>query len=93
MSMLDGIWKPDTYIWNGQRSYLHKITRPNRLVRLKFDGHILYSQRSGYLSKPKIIQKPAIFTKHNLQTYNQSSMWCTFVSISIGYANMSIAVW
>ena len=28
--MLYKIWKPDTFFLNGQKSYLHKITVPNR---------------------------------------------------------------
>lgn len=44
-SMLDKIWKPDTYFWNGQDSYLHRLTVPNRFIRLKQDGTIQYSSR------------------------------------------------
>ncbi|CAI5449923.1 unnamed protein product [Caenorhabditis angaria] len=44
-AMLDRIWKPDTYFWNGARSYVHTITTPNRLVRLETDGSVLYSSR------------------------------------------------
>ncbi|XP_059351093.1 gamma-aminobutyric acid receptor alpha-like [Daphnia carinata] len=43
--MLDRIWKPDTYFYNGKNSYLHTITTPNKLVRLFPDGRILYSSR------------------------------------------------
>ncbi|CAH04701.1 Ligand-Gated ion Channel [Caenorhabditis elegans] len=45
MAMLDKIWKPDTYFWNGAGSYVHGITTSNRLVRLEPDGTILYSSR------------------------------------------------
>ncbi|CAL2044912.1 unnamed protein product [Caenorhabditis brenneri] len=45
MAMLDKIWKPDTYFWNGAGSYVHGITTSNRLVRLETDGTILYSSR------------------------------------------------
>uniref|UniRef100_A0A0K0FLD4 Gamma-aminobutyric acid receptor alpha-like n=1 Tax=Strongyloides venezuelensis TaxID=75913 RepID=A0A0K0FLD4_STRVS len=44
-SMLDKIWIPNTVFWNGQNSYLHAMTTPNRLVRLSSDGSILYSAR------------------------------------------------
>uniref|UniRef100_A0A913IBG7 Neurotransmitter-gated ion-channel ligand-binding domain-containing protein n=2 Tax=Strongyloides stercoralis TaxID=6248 RepID=A0A913IBG7_STRER len=44
-SMLDKIWIPKTVFWNGQKSYLHTMTTPNRLVRLSSDGSILYSSR------------------------------------------------
>ncbi|CAG0904527.1 unnamed protein product [Darwinula stevensoni] len=42
---LEKVWKPDTFFVNGKRSYLHKITVPNRLLRLSSDGTLLYSQR------------------------------------------------
>ncbi|VDO66035.1 unnamed protein product [Heligmosomoides polygyrus] len=45
MAMLDKIWKPDTYFWNGARSYIHSMTTSNRLVRLYPDGTVLYSSR------------------------------------------------
>ena len=31
--MLEKIWKPDTFFHNGLDSYLHTITRPNKLFR------------------------------------------------------------
>ncbi|PAV83527.1 hypothetical protein WR25_19889 isoform B [Diploscapter pachys] len=45
MAMLDKIWKPDSYFWNGANSYIHAMTSSNRLVRLRPDGTILYSSR------------------------------------------------
>lgn len=39
------IWRPDTYIVNGKDSYLHKMTVPNRFIRIAPDGMISYSQR------------------------------------------------
>lgn len=45
ISMLEKIWKPDTYFHNGKQSYLHTITTPNKFVRLKQDGRVLYSSR------------------------------------------------
>lgn len=45
LSMLDRIWKPDTYFWNGMDSYLHDLTTPNKLVRLYQDGKVLFSSR------------------------------------------------
>ena len=43
--MLDKIWKPDTYFWNGKDAFLHTLTTDNRLVRLSKDGTVLYSSR------------------------------------------------
>ena len=60
VEMLKKIWKPgktqtslevnsgvftDTYFHNGLDSYLHSITRPNKLLRLSENGDITYSIR------------------------------------------------
>lgn len=45
ITMLERIWKPDTYFYNGKQSYLHTITTPNQFVRLYHDGRVLYSSR------------------------------------------------
>ncbi|CAH0382998.1 unnamed protein product [Bemisia tabaci] len=45
ISMLEKIWKPDTYFYNGKQSYLHTITTPNKFVRLFQNGTVLYSSR------------------------------------------------
>jgi len=42
---LTKIWKPDTTFLNGQKSYLHKITVPNRFIRISPQGRVSYSQR------------------------------------------------
>ncbi|XP_022193633.2 gamma-aminobutyric acid receptor subunit alpha-6 [Nilaparvata lugens] len=42
---LDKVWKPDTYFTNGKKSYLHKITSPNKFLRLRYDGFLTYSMR------------------------------------------------
>ncbi|XP_071847416.1 gamma-aminobutyric acid receptor subunit alpha-2-like isoform X2 [Apostichopus japonicus] len=43
--MLESIWYPDTYIYNGKKSKSHSITTPNRLFRIFPNGDILYTQR------------------------------------------------
>ena len=45
IKMLEKIWKPDTYFHNGLSSYLHTITRPNKLLRISEHGDITYSMR------------------------------------------------
>ncbi|XP_049809266.1 gamma-aminobutyric acid receptor alpha-like [Schistocerca nitens] len=45
IKMLERIWRPDTYFYNGQNSYVHTITVPNKLLRISQDGDILYSMR------------------------------------------------
>uniref|UniRef100_A0A1I8HG99 Neur_chan_LBD domain-containing protein n=1 Tax=Macrostomum lignano TaxID=282301 RepID=A0A1I8HG99_9PLAT len=42
---LNEIWRPDTFFLNGHASYLHNITSPNVLIRIKHTGEILYSMR------------------------------------------------
>ncbi|VDM97567.1 unnamed protein product, partial [Onchocerca ochengi] len=42
--MLKDIWTPDTYIRNGRNSYLHTLTVPNVLFRVRYDGQIHVSQ-------------------------------------------------
>jgi hypothetical protein len=51
--MLEKIWKPDTYFFNGLSSYLHTITRPNKLLRISEHGDITYSMRSALLKVMK----------------------------------------
>ena len=45
VKILEKLWKPDTHFFNGQRSYLHTVTTPNKLLRINQDGRILYSMR------------------------------------------------
>ncbi|XP_013792836.1 gamma-aminobutyric acid receptor alpha-like, partial [Limulus polyphemus] len=45
ISMLERIWRPDTYFYNGEYSYLHTITSPNKFMRLHQNGKVLYSSR------------------------------------------------
>ena len=44
-AFLAKIWVPDTFFVNGKQSFLHKITVPNRFVRITPDGTVSYSQR------------------------------------------------
>jgi gamma-aminobutyric acid receptor subunit alpha len=45
IKMLELIWRPDTYFYNGKHSYVHTITVPNKLLRISQHGDILYSMR------------------------------------------------
>ncbi|XP_077558295.1 uncharacterized protein LOC144173874 isoform X3 [Haemaphysalis longicornis] len=42
---LELVWKPDTFFFNGKSSYIHKVTVPNKFVRLFNDGRLMYSMR------------------------------------------------
>ncbi|KAI3388292.1 hypothetical protein SNEBB_003982 [Seison nebaliae] len=43
--LLEQIWRPDTFIHNGLGSYIHTIPQPNKLIRLRRNGTIVYSMR------------------------------------------------
>lgn len=42
---LQKVWIPDTFFLNGKSSYLHKVTVPNKFIRLRNDGQLRYSMR------------------------------------------------
>ncbi|XP_035212941.1 gamma-aminobutyric acid receptor alpha-like [Stegodyphus dumicola] len=42
---LQRIWTPDTYFLNGKISYLHKVSAPNKFIRIRCDGQLKYSMR------------------------------------------------
>ncbi|XP_076348120.1 gamma-aminobutyric acid receptor subunit alpha-6-like [Tachypleus tridentatus] len=42
---LQRVWIPDTYFLNGQKSYLHNVTVPNKFIRVRRDGQLKYSMR------------------------------------------------
>ncbi|KAF2363680.1 Neurotransmitter-gated ion-channel ligand-binding domain [Trinorchestia longiramus] len=70
VSMLERLWKPDTYIHNGQHSHLHVITTPNKFIRLYQTGRILYSSSisheawltgaldQSFLAQPLVVDIP-----------------------------------
>ncbi|KAF8356625.1 lgc-37 [Pristionchus pacificus] len=56
--MLKDIWTPDTYIRNGRKSYLHTLTVPNILFRVRSDGQVKVSQRLTIRSRcPMFLRK------------------------------------
>uniref|UniRef100_A0A3Q3GTN1 Gamma-aminobutyric acid receptor subunit alpha-2 n=1 Tax=Labrus bergylta TaxID=56723 RepID=A0A3Q3GTN1_9LABR len=42
---LNKIWTPDTFFHNGKKSVAHNMTMPNKLLRIKDDGTLLYTMR------------------------------------------------
>ena len=77
---LEKVWKPDTYFVNGKKSYLHKITVPNRLLRLKSDGTMLYSQR---------LTVKAVCPMH-LKKFPLDKQSCPLEIASFGYASSDV---
>ncbi|EGT36787.1 hypothetical protein CAEBREN_18713 [Caenorhabditis brenneri] len=55
--MLKDIWVPDTYIRNGRKSYLHTLTVPNILFRVRSDGQVHVSQRLTIRSRCQMFLK------------------------------------
>ncbi|XP_067824348.1 gamma-aminobutyric acid receptor subunit alpha-2-like [Heptranchias perlo] len=43
--MASKIWTPDTFFYNGKKSVAHNMTMPNKLLRIKDDGNLLYTMR------------------------------------------------
>ncbi|KAM8848886.1 gamma-aminobutyric acid receptor subunit alpha-2 isoform X1 [Synchiropus splendidus] len=43
--MASKIWTPDTFFHNGKKSVAHNMTMPNKLLRIKDDGTLLYTMR------------------------------------------------
>lgn len=44
-SMLEKIWVPDTYFENSKNSHFHAVTVPNKMLKIKPDGTIMYNAR------------------------------------------------
>ena len=43
-STVKNIWLPDIYFINDKKSYVHDITKENRMLRLYPDGTVFYGQ-------------------------------------------------
>lgn len=50
--LASNIWTPDTFFLNGKKSIAHNMTTPNKLLRLKDDGTLLYTMRWAVLLTP-----------------------------------------
>ncbi|XP_072320395.1 gamma-aminobutyric acid receptor subunit alpha-5-like [Eucyclogobius newberryi] len=43
--LASNIWTPDTFFLNGKKSIAHNMTTPNKLLRLRDNGTLLYTMR------------------------------------------------
>jgi len=43
--VIDSIWLPDIYFINDKKSFVHDVTRKNRMLRLYPDGTVMYGAR------------------------------------------------
>lgn len=53
--MASKIWTPDTFFHNGKKSVAHNMTMPNKLLRIKDDGTLLYTMR--YFNSKKHVSR------------------------------------
>jgi len=77
---LTKIWKPDTVFLNGQRCFLHKITVPNRFIRVFPNGKVSYSQRLTLWAKCPM----------HLRKYPFDSQSCPLELGSFGYTSSDV---
>ncbi|XP_043208442.1 gamma-aminobutyric acid receptor alpha-like, partial [Amphibalanus amphitrite] len=80
VSTLERIWKPDTFFFNGRRSRLHKITTPNKFVRLYRTGKVLYSARMTIQANCPM----------NLQDFPMDTQRCPLHFGSFGYTEQDV---
>ncbi|KAJ8919451.1 hypothetical protein NQ315_016551 [Exocentrus adspersus] len=80
IKMLERIWRPDTYFYNGKNSYVHTITVPNKLLRISQDGDILYSMRLTIKAKCPM----------ELKTFPMDRQSCPLILGSFAYTTKDI---
>ncbi|XP_074651381.1 gamma-aminobutyric acid receptor subunit alpha-1-like [Tubulanus polymorphus] len=80
IKLLDKIWKPDTFIVNGQGSYLHMITYPNKLLRITSSGGVLLSMRLTIKANCPM----------NLKKYPMDNQTCPLAIGSYAYSNKDV---
>ncbi|XP_045480830.1 gamma-aminobutyric acid receptor subunit alpha-6 isoform X2 [Harmonia axyridis] len=80
IKMLERIWRPDTFFYNGKNSYVHTITVPNKLLRISQDGDILYSMRLTIKAKCPM----------KLHTFPMDRQSCPLILGSYAYSSKDI---
>ncbi|XP_067012120.2 gamma-aminobutyric acid receptor subunit alpha-6 [Anabrus simplex] len=78
--LLDRVWKPDTYFMNGKKSHLHRITVPNKFLRLSDDGLLTYSTRLTIKASCPM----------HLRKFPLDSQTCPLVISSYGYTSRDV---
>ncbi|XP_065337141.1 gamma-aminobutyric acid receptor subunit alpha-1-like isoform X3 [Cloeon dipterum] len=73
---LERVWKPDTFFMNGKKSYLHRITVPNKFLRIRSDGFLTYSMRLTIKASCKM----------HLRKFPLDSQNCPLMIGSYGYS-------
>ncbi|KAI8441728.1 hypothetical protein MSG28_015257 [Choristoneura fumiferana] len=80
IKMLERIWRPDTYFYNGKHSYVHTITVPNKLLRISQHGDILYSMRLTIKAKCPM----------ELRSFPMDRQSCPLILGSYAYSNQQL---
>uniref|UniRef100_A0A8D8T7Z1 Gamma-aminobutyric acid receptor subunit beta n=1 Tax=Cacopsylla melanoneura TaxID=428564 RepID=A0A8D8T7Z1_9HEMI len=78
--LLDKLWKPDTFFLNGMKSHLHRITAPNKFVRIRNDGYLTYSMRLTVTATCKMF----------LRKFPFDSQTCPLLVGSFGYTSTDV---
>ncbi|XP_049938239.1 gamma-aminobutyric acid receptor subunit alpha-6-like [Schistocerca serialis cubense] len=77
---LDRVWKPDTFFLNGKKSHLHRISVPNKFLRLRHDGLLTYSIRLTIQARCPM----------HLRKFPLDSQACPLVIGSYGYRSSDL---
>ncbi|KAL1116298.1 hypothetical protein AAG570_005793 [Ranatra chinensis] len=77
---LEKVWKPDTYFMNGKKSYLHRITSPNKFLRMRKDGFLMYSMRLTISARCRM----------HLRKFPLDSQKCPLLIGSYGYSSQDV---
>nr|CAB3248026.1 gamma-aminobutyric acid receptor subunit beta-3-like [Phallusia mammillata] len=80
-NVVDKIWVPDTYFVNDKKSYIHTITRKNRMLRINPDGTVFYGLRVT----------TDLACMMNLRRYPLDEQNCTLEIESYGYTTSDIS--
>nr|XP_002119693.1 gamma-aminobutyric acid receptor subunit beta-3-like [Ciona intestinalis] len=78
--VVDKIWVPDTYFVNDKKSYIHTVTRSNKMLRIEEDGTIFYGLRVT----------TDLACMMNLRRYPMDEQNCTLEIESYGYTTDDI---
>uniref|UniRef100_H2ZJ01 Uncharacterized protein n=1 Tax=Ciona savignyi TaxID=51511 RepID=H2ZJ01_CIOSA len=78
--VVDKIWVPDTYFVNDKKSFIHTVTRKNKMLRIQQDGTIFYGLRAT----------TDLACMMNLKRYPMDEQNCTLEIESYGYTTDDI---
>ncbi len=72
---------------NGQKSYLHTVTSPNKLLRINRDGRILYSMRFGLDNNQQKLEVSHIGFEPLCEAFTNKTEHIQKKTMSFGFAD------